>query len=138
MNKSDSAVASVFGGGLLFSCHSTQPDAADSCISVGENESIVEVRRGGAFSGSAVTLQVYIDDQEVGCLENGQTARFAVPNGQHAIRVQFRNQKREAAFAANSQTIIFSTGFDGGFHLSEPNAATQSQFRTTGESILLC
>jgi hypothetical protein len=77
------------------------------------------VQRKSAFLGSAIIVEIYVDDKSVLQLPNGATGKVVVLNGQHTIYAKRlmpagrQYPSEELAFTADSTEIYFTTGAVG-------------------------
>ena len=103
------AIGALFVLIVLGLASASAPPPVD--LRAGENESIVIVSRRDTGANNSIIIRIYVNDQEMARVRNGQTASFKIQNGQHTISVRARSFPTQGLFIqANSQTINFSTG----------------------------
>jgi len=86
-------------------------------FNVGENESVVIVKRNNNYSGSGATINIFVDDELVARIRNGKEASFTVKNGNHIIKaenaIMGSLSQVVITFDANSQIKTFAVGYEG-------------------------
>jgi hypothetical protein len=106
---------------VFISCASVNSVARDSReiktnVTVGENESLVIVKRNVYYTGMAVSLAIFIDGEELASVKTGKNTSFVIPNGEHRIMVANSlgksQQSHELSFEAYSMRITFAIGYD--------------------------
>ena len=113
----------VFGMTVFISCSSvasvlgTNQDYSTRNFNVGENESVVIVKRNNYYGGSAATINIFVDDELVAKVRNGKEVDFTVKNGNHTIKagnaIMGSGTQAVTTFDANSQIITFAVGYEG-------------------------
>jgi hypothetical protein len=113
----------VFGMTVFISCSSVasaleiNQDYSTRNFDVGENESVVIVKRNNYYGGSAATINIFVDDELVARIRNGKETSFTVKNGNHTIKagnaILGSGTQAGITFDANSQIITFAVGYEG-------------------------
>ena len=103
----------------------------ESNVSVGDNESLIVIKRNKNFTGSASQIAIFVNEEFVAFVPNGGITSFVIPNGEHSIVAALwtgtRNIPEFTAsgltktsalrFTANSNRITFGAGMEGWFFL---------------------
>ena len=104
----------------------------ESNLSVGDNESLIVIKRNKNFTGSASQIAIFINEEFVAFVPNGGITSFVIPNGEHSIVAALWTGTRnipeftarglrktpELRFTANSNKITFGAGMEGFFFTS--------------------
>ncbi|MCL2186957.1 MAG: hypothetical protein FWB86_14080 [Treponema sp.] len=80
-------------------------------VSPGQNESVVVVQRVSSFTGSAIPMRVWINNEEVvSGIRNGGEFQLIIPNGQHTIQAGSSgvDKGNNVVFVANGEAIYFN------------------------------
>ena len=117
---------------VFASCASVSSLARDtrevgSNVPVGENESLIVIKRNRNFTGSGSQVAIFIDGVFAAFVPNGGSTSFVIPNGEHSIvaaqwtgtrnipEITARGLRKtsELRFTANSNKITFGAGLEG-------------------------
>jgi hypothetical protein len=71
---------------LLSGCASANAGVLVDPVIPKTGESLITVERRNTAAGAAVTMHVWVDDEEQMTLKRGEIKQAAVPNGQHTIQ----------------------------------------------------
>lgn len=81
----------------------------------------VTIQRRKKYTGCAVPMSVYIDNQKVAKLKNGESIQIEVPTGKHQVIVEFWNgvSKNEVNFSEEYSKMYLEIGIKMGFFTSK-------------------
>jgi len=90
--------------------------AGETELTAAKGESIIILRRNKYWVGFMQKLNVYVDDQIVASIGNGEETSFTVKNGKHKIVAQEGvkgARKEELDIEVNSQIMTIAVGYGG-------------------------
>lgn len=81
----------------------------------------VTVKRRKKYTGCLVPMYVYIDNQKVAKLKNGESTQIKVPTGKHQVIVEFWNgvSKTEVDFSEKYSKMYLEIGIKMGLFTSK-------------------
>ena len=95
---------------IMAGCATTSVGTDDTTVIPGPNESVIVVKRISVFTGSAISMKIWVDDVEkASSIRNGQEVRFIISDGEHMIRAGSTavDKGKSVSFSAAGEEISF-------------------------------
>ena len=94
------------------------------------------LKRKKAFVASLITFNIYIDNEKVGKIKNGQTVEFAITGGSHTIAIHNKNNAVNLVINGNTTAEVVVFGANN-FGITNINGNGIPSFNNVDDNIFL-